>query len=289
MASRSTLVLLFAVMLAVPGAVFAQGDSSAAPPEVDQALRANVSEFFQDFIDGKFRKAINLVAEDTQDLYFASPKAEMSKFSIDGITYSDNFTRALVKLTVTRVLHLKAEGFLQDENIPGPMETDWKIEDGKWVYYEKPKGAGQWVTPMGPSADLAPAAAQAAADRKKKVDDATMMVEAKRILQETGTVTGLTPDEVTLSPDKPSSAQVVFRNGMPGAVSLRVEGLSRDLPGLTAKVLQPNIGPGAQSTVELSFDPSAGKPTMKALTVVVVVSPFDQGFPVKINFASAPQ
>lgn len=288
MASKSTLVLLSAVMFALPAAVFAQADVSAAAPEVDKALRANVTEFFQDFIDGKFRKAIELVADDTQDLYFASPKLEMRKFSIDAISYSDNFTHAVVKMTVTRVWRMKAEGFLQDADVPGPMETTWKIEDGKWVYYEKPKGAGEWVTPMGPSADLGPAAAQAAAEHKK-INDGTMAAEAQRILQQTGAVTGVTPDEVTLSADKASSAKIVFRNGVPGPVSLTIEGLPKAIPGLTAKVEQPNVSAGGQSTVEFSFDPSAGKPSMTSLTVVVVVAPFSQGLPVRINFASAQQ
>ena len=168
------------------------------------------------------------------------------------------------------------------------METTWKIEDGKWLYYEKPKGAGQWVTPMGPSADLAPAAAEAEAQRKK-VDDASMLAEAQKILKDTGVVTGLTPEEVTLAPDKPSSAKVVFRNGSPGTVSLSVEGLSKAMPGLTAKVEQPTVGPGAQSTVELSYDPSLGAIKVPSVTVLVVVAPFNQGFPVKIDFGSAPR
>src|SRR5580704_3639831 len=122
MASRTPLLLAAACFL-IPSAVFAQASSPAAPPEVDQVLRARVTEFFQDFVDGKFRLAINLVAEDTQDFYFASPKLEMVAFKIQAINYSNNFTNAVVNLSVTRVLRLKAEGFLQDTNVDGPMET----------------------------------------------------------------------------------------------------------------------------------------------------------------------
>jgi hypothetical protein len=286
MASRTPLLLAAACFL-IPGAVFAQPPAPAAPPEVDQALRARVTEFFQDFIDGKFRQAINLVAEDTQDFYFASPKLEMRAFKIDSATYSDDFTKASVHMTVTRILRLRAEGFAQDTDVPGPMDTTWKIENGKWVFYDKPKTDG-WLTPMGPSADVS-AAAKAAASEKKKINDGTMAAEAQRILQESGVVTEVTPKEVTLALDKPSSAKVTFRNGVPGSVALSLFGLPKDLPGFSATLEKTNVSSGDTAAVELRFDPAAGQPQSPSITIHVIVAPFDMEFPVKVNFGPLPQ
>lgn len=66
MAVRTALFLLPAALWLVPAAAIAQ-TTPPAPPEVDQALRSRVTEFFQNFVDKKFRQAINLVADDTQD------------------------------------------------------------------------------------------------------------------------------------------------------------------------------------------------------------------------------
>ncbi len=294
MASRSPLVLLSAVFCLLPGVVFAQAAAPAAPPDIDQALRANVTEFFQDFIDGKFRQALNLVAEDTQDKYFSSPKAEITAFKINAVEYSGDFANAAVKMTVTQVLKLKAEGFLQDSKIDSPMETTWKIERGKWVFYEKPKGAGAWATPMGPSADLA---AQAAADKtaaadRKKINDDTMQAEAKKILDQIGqtaTATGVTPGEVTLALDKPSSAKVVFHNGAPGSLSLSLLGLPTDLPGFRAVLAKQNVHANEDTGVELVYDPASGQPQVPFITIHVIVQPFGVDFPVRVNFEPAPR
>jgi hypothetical protein len=293
MASRSPLLLLSTAFALIPGVVFAQAGSPAAPLDIDQALRARVTEFFQDFIDQKFRQAINLVADDTQDKYFASPKAEITGFKINAIEYSDEFTKATVKMTVTQVLKLKAEGFLQDTNIDGPMETTWKIENGKWVFYEKPKGAGAWATPMGPSADLAAegAAAKAAAADRKKINDDTMRTEAQKILDQIGqtaTATGVTPGEVTLALDKPSSAKIVFHNGAPGSLSLSLMGLPTDLPGFRAALDKQNVNANEDTGVELVYDPASGLPQLPFITIHVIVQPFGLDFPVRINFGPTP-
>src|SRR5580692_11095665 len=130
MVARAALLFVPTVLFVLPSTAFAQVPAPAAPPEVEQALRARVTEFFQDFVDVKFRQAINLVAEDTQDAYFSSPKAEYKEFRIDGIDYSDNFSKATVRLTMKQVWKLKAEGFLQDTIVDAPMSTAWKVENG---------------------------------------------------------------------------------------------------------------------------------------------------------------
>jgi hypothetical protein len=280
MPARATLWLLPATLLLMPSAVFAQTTQAAAAPEVDQALRARVNEFFQDFVDGKFRQALSLVAEDTQDEYFASPKMEMKGFNIDGITYSDGFTKATVKLTVKQVWRMKAEGFLQDSVVDGPMETTWKIENGKWVWYHQVQTSGN-LTPMGPSADIRPAGGQTA---PKKINDETMIDEAKRILNQTTTETGVNPKQVTLAKDKASSAKVMFHNGVEGSISLSMAGLP-NLPGFSAQLDKRDIGAGQDATVEIRYDPPADPQDLPPSTIIgIEVEPFGEYFPVQVNF-----
>jgi hypothetical protein len=280
MAVRNALFLVPAALLLVPAAVFAQIPAPPAPPEVEQALRSRVTEFFQDFVDGKFRQAINLVADETQDEYFASTKADIKTFNIDGIVFSDNFTKADVKLTVKQVWKMRAEGFMQSMVVDSPWSTDWKIENGKWVYYHQIQPNG-WATPMGPSEGFRKP------DGSKPVplslDSATLNSEAQRILNQSS----VDKSEVFFGPGKPDSAKVVFHNGAPGSVSISLVGLPNVLAGFSAKLDKQTVDAGQDAVIEISYNPPAGlENAPPPFALAVDVAPFGQEFPVVINFAA---
>src|ERR1700722_18375686 len=134
-------VLFRASLLLVAVTAFGQ----TPPPEVDQALRARVSEYLQYQVDGNFRKAYEMVAEDSKDVYFTAPKTPYTSFSIDEITYSDDFKKASVRVTLGYVFAIVGH--------PLPVKNarvfEWKIEDGKWVWHFNPALIA--ATPMGGS------------------------------------------------------------------------------------------------------------------------------------------
>jgi len=275
---RPAPVLLSVVFVLGSGASFAQ----TPPPAVDQALRGRVNEFFQDFVDGKYRQALNVVAEDTQDEYFSSPKMEIKEFHVDGISYSSDFKTATVKVTVKRVWKLKAEGFLNDTIVDTPMDTAWRIENDKWVWSNHaPKG--DWLTPMGPSSNDKLAEQQSGAP--KKIDQATMDAKALEILGQGQS--NVTPNQVTFQPGKASSAKVKFHNGVPGAVRLSIDPPPTKT-GLTAKIDKTDIGPGADATVEIDYNPPPDAPVGSQVTSLsVVVEPFGQTLPVEVLLVPA--
>ena len=83
----------FCAALFIPICLFAQEPKPATPPaEVDQALRERASAFLQYQVDGNFRKAFELVAEDSKDFYFSIGKTKIQSLEIDEIVYSDNFS-----------------------------------------------------------------------------------------------------------------------------------------------------------------------------------------------------
>ena len=73
-------------------------EDAKVPPEVDQALRARVAKFYQAHIDGKYRAADQLVAEDSKDAFFGMAKPHIKSFEIIRIDYSESFTKAEVAL-----------------------------------------------------------------------------------------------------------------------------------------------------------------------------------------------
>ncbi len=271
-ARRSAPALLCIAFVLAASASFAQ----TPPPEVDQALRSRVNEFFQDFEDGKYRQALSLVAEDTQDEYFSAPKMEIKEFKVEGIQYSSDFKTAVVKLSVKRLWKLKAEGFLNDTLVETPMDTAWKIENDKWVWSSHtPKGS--WLTPMGPSSD----------DKltehpgtTRKIDQATMDAQALAILSHGDTT--VTPNQVTFQPGKASSVKVKFHNGVPGSVRLSIDPPPRT-SGLSAKLEKTDVDVGADTTIEIDYNPPPDAPiASQIMSLSLIVEPFEQVLPIEI-------
>src|ERR1039458_2755687 len=80
-----------AIAVLVAAACFAQ----TAPPDVDQALRARINEFYGLLLKKEYRKAEALIADDTKDYYYGIGKPDFTKFELLEIRYSENFTRAI--------------------------------------------------------------------------------------------------------------------------------------------------------------------------------------------------
>lgn len=130
---RWFLTLLFAAM------AFGQGnhppvDSPQPPPDLDRALRARITAFYDLLVNRQYRRAEEIVAPDTRDIYYERDKPRYISFELKSIKYSDNFTRAeattIVKVPPTSAM------------IPVPMDTPvasiWRLMDGAW-YWSIPK------------------------------------------------------------------------------------------------------------------------------------------------------
>ena len=67
------------------------------PPELDQALRARVTQFYGANISGRWRDAFQVVADDMQNEYLAASKDTYDKCETVKISYAENFTKATVR------------------------------------------------------------------------------------------------------------------------------------------------------------------------------------------------
>jgi len=105
-----------------------------APPEVDQALRARANAFLDYESKGDFRKAYELVADDSKDYYFGATKEKSASFTIDEIQYGADLSTALVRSTMKRQMMLAGHPV----EVPQLLISRWKIEKGEWVWYHDP-------------------------------------------------------------------------------------------------------------------------------------------------------
>jgi hypothetical protein len=123
------------ILALIGGGLRAQNPSdlfNKPPADVDQALRARISEFYQYHVAGQFRQAEAMVAEDTKDYFYSHKKPRYLSFEIVRIEYSENFTRA--NATMSTEQHVPIVG-LADKPLKIPSRSMWKLENGKWCWF----------------------------------------------------------------------------------------------------------------------------------------------------------
>jgi hypothetical protein len=102
------------------------------PADVDAALRARVQEFFDLHVKGQFRKAEELVAEDTKDFFYTHNKPKYLSCELSKIDYSENFTKANAVMLCEQ--YIMMPGFA-DRPMKVPTPSTWKVENTKWYWY----------------------------------------------------------------------------------------------------------------------------------------------------------
>jgi hypothetical protein len=276
-------MILRASLLFFP--VFLLAQDLMVPPAVDQELRARVNGFYENFLENSFspRKAEPFVAADTKDYFYNAGKFKYQTFQLGKITYSDDFTKAVVVVIGKMDRLIGGQVVTMDV----PQNTHWKIENGKWCWYYDPKDFS--VTPLG-GANPPPATTEAGTPKIPKNTSPAEMRKAGKELLEQQTME-LTPSQVTISVDRKSSAEVVFTNGADGDIQIALDGPV--VRGLTAK-LDKNTVPGhGKAVLSFHYDPSDKSGPKDVwepkgnIPFRIVAAPFNRYFPVYVQFAAA--
>jgi len=234
---RFTLLAVFAV------GSFAQKADDAfnkPPADVDQALRARITEFYDLHVKGEFRKAEALVAEDTQDIYYNSSKTKYVSFEIGRIDYSENFSRA--KATVLCEQYIMLPGFL-GKPMKIPMPSTWKLVDGTWYWYVDPESLRE--TPFGKAN---PGSGQGSTPKAIPAIPTTV---PDFIYQQ------VKADKASVSLKVGESEQVTITNSAPGTMNISVTG---SIPGVEVKLDRTvlNTGEKAVLTFQASNEAKSG-------------------------------
>jgi len=222
-----------------------------APAKVDKALRARIAEFYQNQVDGKFREAEALVAEDTKDIYYSSTKTKLLGFEIKSIAYFDKYKRAAAQMSSQR--YIMMPGFT-DHPMTMPLTSTWKIERGKWVWYVDKETLRQ--TAFGIKLPASALAAQPDAG-------AQPLPAGFGALGLTGKVR-VDRSALTIKPGE--SAEIVFSSAAPGIAVVSLEGKPAGLAispeqvyvkqNESAKVTVKALPDAATAALKFRVDPS---------------------------------
>jgi hypothetical protein len=248
-----------------------------APPHIDDALRSRVAQFLQAHVDGKYRVANELVAEDSKDFYFAMEKRRYLGFEIVKIDYADNFTKATVLATVE--VNWRPSPRFPNSRVKAPYKMLWKVENSDWFWYTV--NTGEWETPFGkmkvtgeaPADQNDPAAAVIA--QIKNMDGNAILNSVKA-----------SKTDISLRCYETSSETVEITNGMPGAISLSTEG--SPVAGLEMKLDRVQLQAGETAKLSFHYVPPT-KHAKPPAVAVVKVDPLGQRLEFNITFAIPPE
>ena len=256
-----------------------------APPEVDEALRARITTFYNAHITGKYREAIPIVAEDAQDDFLAAGKNTYKSCEISKINYSEDFTKASV------VTACKGEFRWRTERMPAtmPLSSDWKLVDGQWFWYHVKRDLVE--TPFGLSRVTSGDGAQGTQASRNVALPADPMAAAREILSQVS----IDKKEIELKGYETSQDEVHITNNMSGPIHVSVN--SPGSTGLKVKLDKNDIPPGEKGTILFSYSVEDAKaichdcfkPVKPSIMADVRIEPTAQQFAVKVNFAIPPE
>lgn len=258
-------LVLIAVVLS---AQTRQNPFEKAPANIEEQLRARVTEFYQYFLESKFRKAEQLVAEESKDAFYAAGKPEMKGFRIGAIEYSKDFTQAKVEIVAKMQAAKLVMGLANPkEMVDVPFPSYWKVEEGKWCWYVF--NDPHRVTPFGPINPQTTANADADPSLAFKPVELGAVMSGVKVDRK----------NVMLRREPGAEEKVTITNGLPGNAILSVD--FGPEPGLAAKLDRTELKPGEKAALTLKTLPATN---YAPRAVAIKVAPTNQTIEIVVSW-----
>jgi hypothetical protein len=256
-----------------------------APPDVEEALKSRVTKFYQYFIEGKFRAADAMVAEDSKEDFFAAEKRKYKGCDVGAPKYSEGFTKAMVVTSCGTTY--SSMGRTLDVKLP--IVSFWKLENGEWMWYVLPPG-DKYYSPIGemPRPHEGPGnmnTTQAPAQPMRPVISPEQIMKAVRADRES----------VVFNSSKASTQEIHLKNTLPGSVTVTS---NTAIKGLTITPGKASLNADEEVTVVMAFDPKDPSVTCeeclahpqdrRAGQVMMLVQPTGQQIPIAVQFTVPP-
>ena len=276
-------MLLRSSLFLLPLLAFGQ-PAAQTPAEAEQELRARVTAFYQNFVDGSPRKAEVFVAEDTKDFYYNAQKLHFASFRIEKVTFTDGLKYAIVKVVGKTEKHMAGQTVVMDV----PQDTHWKMEDGRWVWTYHAED--HCLTPMCGANPPQPGDGQTgliAPPRNTSPEEMERSAKALLGAQQQEPMK-LDKGSVSMKNDQPSSAEVTFNNTSLGYVTVALNGPI--VRGLTWKFDRTMVPGREKAVLTLRYDPADRTGPNDAWTAKgpiqfqVWVSPMNKMLPLMVQF-----
>jgi len=242
---------------------------SKAPPDVDEALRARVKVFFDLGREGKFRRADELVAEDSKDQFFEMEKRRCQTWELDQIKYSDKFSKAQVQITCDTEMFMPPAGRMP---VRMPVRSTWKVVEGQWYFYLEPLGETR-MTPFGPMRVSKP---EDVKDPRASLPGFNNQPNLEHVRK----AARLSKGSIILQANQASTDYLEIAHALPGELELSLVGPKVD--GLEMKIDPPKLKGGQKGRITFTFKPVG--PVPRAVDMTVRIESTGQSLPFMLNF-----
>lgn len=257
------------IVLAAAALLPAQEPFRKAPPEIEEALRTRVTEFYTLYQQGKYRQTEPYIAEESRDAYFATSKSPIHGFELKDIRFAEDFQTAEVVVTCETTIAIQNSG----TKVPLPVHSRWKQVDGMW-YALMGRGTNEDTvdTPFGKM-------------KFKKGDGAAALNMPRPVkpasLAGMYSLSGPRVMKFSASSDRPETHKITLSNKGPAPLKLRQE--TQNVDGLEIGVEPQEISQGETMTVSFTYRPDIAK-LAGTRKVEFTVLPLNQAFMVTAVF-----
>ncbi len=240
-----------------------------APPEVEQALRERVTQFYTYFKEGKFRRAEGLVAEESKDRFYNMSKVPIEGFKIENVEFDDYFRTANVLVScLARTPRATGLGMYL------PVTGKWKLLDSSWFLVIEPRS----TTPFGPIG----ARSDSEQEGRRTARLSPPPDRASTIQAVVKGAFSLDTQKLTFPRSGPTVVRTVtITNNLPGPLSMTIEGA--DFPGMHLMINDTRIPPKSQMFFQLKYNPQEGKHT-ESRQIAVRIQPLNQTRTIQLEF-----
>lgn len=240
------------------------------PQDVDDALRARIKQFYDYHVEATasaYRRAEQLVAEDSKDDYYIMSKVQLKSYRIGNIEYFDNFTKAKVVIVGAMPALLPMAGA---KIMDFPFASYWKSEKGIWWWYYNKEAAKE--TPFGHKEhpDNPNVTATAA---PTPPDPAKLLAALQSALK-------IDKNRVDIAPGESQTIHVT--NTLPGPATVSIASPYKPIAetGITATFDKKDLKGNETAALTLSAD---GHMTAQLVPLVITVTPTNQVLNLMVN------
>ena len=237
----------------------------SAAPEVNEALRKRVSDFYKLLEEGRFRQTDAYLAEDAKDVYYEQEKRRIRGHEIVRVNWADGFTKAVVVTVLQTDVVMRGSTIA----VAAPISSRWRLEGNQWVmYFETTAGK---PSPFG--------SLKAGPNQTNGLTSEELIKNPSVIFNQ---IT-VEKDVVRLKSYEKSSDSILVSNGMPGGITvLFVPNLVK--PGFRYRVEKQELGAGEKTKIVFEYDPGIDLSAKTTITGQIRIEPFSKAYPIVVMF-----
>lgn len=237
----------------------------SAAPEVNEALRKRVSDFYKLLEEGRFRQTDAYLAEDAKDVYYEQEKRRIRGHEIVRVNWADGFTKAVVVTVLQTDVVMRGSTIA----VAAPISSRWRLEGNQWVmYFETTAGK---PSPFG--------SLKAGPNQTNGLTSEELIKNPSVIFNQ---IT-VEKDVVRLKSYEKSSDSILVSNGMPGGITvLFVPNLVS--PGFKYRVEKQELGAGEKTKIVFEYDPGIDLSAKTTITGQIRIEPFSKAYPIVVMF-----